>query len=209
VEVLTGLIKANITTRIALQVATQIDSRTILDMAGAEKLLGNGDMLYLSPDSAKAKRLQGVYVSETEAKKVVEFIKRQGNKKKSAGGAENAPNENDSRVLNEDTGEFSQEKIDFGSIPADELEREDSLYEEAKSEVIRAGKASSSFLQRRFRIGYARAARIIDVLEENGIVSPADGSKPRKVLIGKTSDNSDPDYEDPIKDQEQRDKWQA
>jgi len=209
VEVLTGLIKANITTRIALQVATQIDSRTILDMAGAEKLLGNGDMLYLSPDSAKAKRLQGVYVSETEAKKVVEFIKRQGNKKKSAGGAENAPNENDSRVLNEDTGEFSQEKIDFGSIPADELEREDSLYEEAKSEVIRAGKASSSFLQRRFRIGYARAARIIDMLEENGVISAADGSKPRKILIEKTADGSEPNYEDPIKDQERRDKWQV
>ncbi|MCD6149930.1 DNA translocase FtsK 4TM domain-containing protein [bacterium] len=209
VEVLTGLIKANITTRIAFQVATQIDSRTILGMAGAEKLLGNGDMLFLSADSAKAKRLQGVYVSEAEAKKVVKFIKKQNSKRESTDSGFNSVSEENNQGMGKSGDESFQQKVDFDSAPLGESGQEDILYEEAKNEIIKAGKASSSFLQRRFRIGYARAARIIDALEENGTVSPADGSKPRKVLIGKTSNNSDPDYEDPIKDQEQRDKWQA
>jgi len=196
VEVLTGLIKANITTRIAFQVATQIDSRTILDMAGAEKLLGNGDMLYLSARSPKPKRIQGVFVSESEVRRVVKSIK--------------------SRL--EEEVEYDEEvtapqKISFGSrgmlVFRGGSEGEDELYEEAKDTIMRAGKASASLLQRRLRVGYARAARLLDILEEDGVIGPADGSKPREILMSNPSSSSgEAKYEDEDYDQRKRDSWQ-
>jgi DNA segregation ATPase FtsK/SpoIIIE, S-DNA-T family len=194
VEVITGLIKANITTRIAFQVATQIDSRTILDISGAEKLLGNGDMLYLSANTSKPRRLQGILVSEEEVKKVTRFIKKQREKK----GNESEDGEDITSPFN------ANEKVDFDSFT--HSDQEDSLYEEAKKIVVESKKASSSLLQRRLRIGYARAARLIDMLEENGIITPSDGTnKPREILIGSSKGVQ---YGDEIDDQKERDKWQ-
>jgi S-DNA-T family DNA segregation ATPase FtsK/SpoIIIE len=168
VNVITGLIKANIPARVALQVASQIDSRTILDTSGAEKLLGAGDMLFQSGDMGKPKRIQSVFISEKEVKKVTEFLRR-----------------------NDDGSADSGIVIDLGSTEnggsglsfddADEID--DDLFEDARETVIRAGKASTSYLQRKLRIGYSRAARLMDILEEQGIIGPADGSKPRDVLI--------------------------
>jgi DNA segregation ATPase FtsK/SpoIIIE, S-DNA-T family len=190
VEVITGLIKANITTRIAFQVATQIDSRTILDMAGSEKLLGNGDMLYLSAASPKPKRIQGALVSESEVKRVVKFIKEQKTKE---------------QELEEDITEGAGAGIlKFENSPAGG--GEDELLEAAKEEITRAKKASASLLQRRLRVGYARAARLLDILEEKGLIGPADGAKPREVYI--SGNPEEPGYEDNIEDQEKRDKWQ-
>lgn len=167
VEVITGLIKANITTRIAFQVASQIDSRTIIDMAGAEKLLGNGDMLYLSGDSNKPTRIQGAFVSEGEVRKITSFIKNQKVKESESGQTV--------------TGDKNKEKR-IESFSAQEKNIiDDDLYEEAVETVKNAGKASASLLQRRLRIGYARAARLLDIMEEQGVVGPADGAKPRRV----------------------------
>ena len=193
VEVITGLIKANITTRIAFQVATQIDSRTILDMGGAEKLLGSGDMLYLSSSSPKPKRIQGVFVSEDEVKRVVKFIRDQ--KEKTAEDEEEAAN------ITENT---QKEILEFKPSGADE--GDDELFEAAKEEIMRSKKASASFLQRRLRIGYARAARLLDILEEKGIVGPSDGAKPREIYG--LSDAGQVNYVEPAEDQEKRDKWQ-
>ncbi len=167
VEVITGLIKANITTRFAFQVASQIDSRTIIDMAGAEKLLGNGDMLYLSGDSNKPMRIQGTFVSEGEVNKITAFIKSQKVKKDEA----------DQAIVGEDK---TKTITDFSTKEENMID--DDLYEDAVETVKNAGKASASLLQRRLRIGYARAARLLDLMEEQGIVGPADGAKPRTVL---------------------------
>jgi len=166
VEVITGLIKANITSRIAFQVASQIDSRTILDMAGAEKLLGNGDMLFLAGDTAKPRRIQGAFVTESEVKRVVDFIREEFE----------AP-EYEEEILETKFEEGSGREIEdfFGD--------DDPLYEEAKTIVIEAGKASASYLQRRLRVGYARAARLLDLLEAKGVIGPGDGAKPREVFI--------------------------
>lgn len=191
VEVITGLIKANITTRIAFQVATQIDSRTILDMGGAEKLLGNGDMLFLSSSSPKPKRIQGVFVSETEVKRVVSFIKKYNKKEEKE--------ENEEKITENSQKEILEYKSD------DSEDNDDGLLETAKEEIIRFKKASASLLQRRLRIGYNRAARILDILEEKGVIGPADGSKPREVYI--TEEKKETNYEDSIEDQEKRDKW--
>ncbi len=195
VKVITGLIKANITTRIAFQVATQIDSRTIIDMAGAEKLLGNGDMLFMSTNTSKPRRVQGIFVSESEVKRVVKFLK---NQKKKLG-------EED---INEDITSPVQ-----GCAPgfnaAEENKNDDELYAAAKEEVTRAGKASATLLQRRLRIGYARAARLLDMLEDNGIVGPGEGAKPREVFASKDNIENTANYENPIEDQAERDKWQA
>ncbi len=196
VEVLTGLIKANITTRIAFQVATQIDSRTILDMGGGEKLLGNGDMLYLSARSPKPKRIQGVFVSESEVKRVVKSIKGQL--------------EGDVEYNEEIT---APQKINTGGkfVGGGADMEGDEFYEEAKDTVVKAGKASASLLQRRLRVGYARAARLLDLLEANGIIGQADGSKPREILVDQPRGGGrDPEiaYEDDQKDQEKREKWQ-
>jgi len=190
VEVITGLIKANITTRVAFQVATQIDSRTILDMGGAEKLLGNGDLLYLSSASPKPKRIQGIFVSESEVKRVVKFIKEQ---------------KVEEEIGEDITGAASNHSInhlEFDNVS--DRNQEDEMYESAKEEVIRAGKASASLLQRRLRVGYARAARLLDILENNGVIGPSDGAKPREVYEA----SKEPNYENPADDQQKRDKWQ-
>ena len=158
-DVVTGLIKANITSRIAFKVASQVDSRTILDQAGAEKLLGSGDMLYMSGESAALKRIQGVFVSESEVKKVANYLK--------------------SLKL-----EFP-EKMPLIVSEKKGFEEQDELFSQAKKIVIEAQKGSASLLQRRLRIGYARAANLLDMLEEAGVVGPARGSKPRQVLIGR------------------------
>jgi len=170
VEVITGLIKANITSRIAFQVASQVDARTILDAAGAEKLLGNGDMLFLSGETAHPKRIQGVYASDKEVKNVVKFIK--GEK----------PAEYSEEVITPSP----EKRTLFGGTG---FSNDDPLYEDAKELVIQAGKASASYLQRRLQIGYARAARLLDMLEEQGIIGPIDGAKPREVFIKKESES--------------------
>ncbi len=164
IEVITGLIKANITTRIAFQVASQIDSRTILDQSGAEKLLGSGDMLYLSGDSNKPKRIQGVFISEEETRKVTNFLKNQK--------SENA--EYDEEI----TENKKSSSLEFSD---NDGEMEDDLYNDALEVIREAGKASASLLQRRLRVGYARAARLLDIMEDKGIIGPADGAKPREV----------------------------
>jgi len=168
VEVITGLIKANITSRIAFQVASQIDSRTILDTAGAEKLLGNGDMLFLSGDVAKPRRVQGTFCSDKEVKKVVEFLSKQ----------------NIVQDMEDITQARGAGQSTIWSGGADATGPDDDLYNQAKELVIQSGKASASLLQRRLRVGYARAARLLDMLEEQGIIGPGDGAKPREVLVG-------------------------
>ena len=191
VEVITGLIKANITSRIAFQVASQIDSRTVLDMAGAEKLLGNGDMLYLSGDASRPKRVQGAYVTEKEVRRVADYLREEGSKarEKEEGAAEEetggqvdfGPTRNTSAQPAVSSREGAGGAIDFDGL--DNAGSDDELYEEAKKVIIQARKASASLLQRRLRVGYARAARLIDMLEENGIIGPGDGAKPREVYF--------------------------
>jgi len=165
VEVITGLIKANITSRMAFQVASQVDSRTILDMAGAEKLLGNGDMLFLAGNSAKPRRLQGAYVSDKETRKVVDHLKKAQEPEYKEEITSSQP--------------AKTQGLAFGQAD----DGDDELYQDAKETVIQAKKASASLLQRRLRVGYARAARLLDILEEKGIVGPADGAKPRDVYL--------------------------
>lgn len=165
VDVITGLIKANIPSRIAFAVSSQFDSRTILDMSGAEKLVGNGDMLYNPMGIKKPKRVQGCFISDQEVNNIIEYVKSQV----------------------EDV-EYSGDvikTIENGNISSKQSkgDEDDELMSEAIECVINAGQASVSMLQRRFRIGYNRAARIVDTMEERGIVGPQDGSKPRQVLI--------------------------
>jgi S-DNA-T family DNA segregation ATPase FtsK/SpoIIIE len=167
VNVITGLIKANVPSRIALQVASQVDSRTILDSAGAEKLLGAGDMLYMSGEMSKPERVQSAFITESEVKKLVTYLAENY--------ADEIPNEIDFAQDSSKNSIFS-ENLDSG-------EDDDELYEEARETVIAAGKASTSYLQRKLGVGYARAARLIDMLEERGVVSEGSGSKPRDVLI--------------------------
>jgi len=162
VNVLTGLIKSNITARIAFKVASLTDSRTILDFSGAEKLLGNGDMLYKGPLFSKPVRIQGAFLSDEEINNVVTYLKKQGK-----------PDYNEEITATQSL----SNNINFGNFDNDG----DELLEEAKEIVINAGKASSSYLQRKLRIGYARAARLLDLLEEQGIVGPQEGSKAREV----------------------------
>ncbi|MDD2796874.1 MAG: DNA translocase FtsK, partial [Candidatus Pacebacteria bacterium] len=181
VEVITGLIKANISSRISFKVASQVDSRTMLDVAGAEKLLGKGDFLFQSKDTTNLKRIQGPFVSEKEIKNVVSFIESKKLKEDL---------ENPEKFLEiESKKEHSlktvlEEAISSPSMQIDQFLRdEDPLYEQAKQIVIKTKKASTSYLQRKLKIGYARAARIIDALEEGGIVGPQDGSRQREVYI--------------------------
>lgn len=169
VNVITGLIKANVPSRLALQVASQIDSRTILDQAGAEKLLGAGDMLFLGGDMPQPERLQSAFISETEVKSVVKFICENN---ESSGADEIAL-----------TGTVTSGKTIFESQLEGDTENDDELYEDARTTVIEAGKASTSYLQRKLGVGYARAARLIDILEERGVIGPGSGAKPRDVLI--------------------------
>ncbi len=173
VEVITGLIKANITSRIAFQVASQIDSRTVLDMSGAEKLLGNGDMLFMAGDTTKPRRIQGAFVSEQEVKRLVDFLRE----------TYEAP-EYEEKILETkiDTEREDGWDSDFGD--------HDPLYEEAKNLIIEAQKASASYLQRRLRVGYARAARLLDLMEARGVVGPGEGAKPREILM-RTADQEE------------------
>jgi len=194
VNVITGLIKANIPSRIALQVASQIDSRTILDSAGAEKLLGSGDMLYLSGEMSKPRRLQAAFISEEETKKVVKYlIKNYGDDihpeiDLSVNGVKNT---NNSAI--------------FEAILDEDDADEDELYGEAKETVISAGKASTSYLQRKLRIGYARAARLMDILEEKGVIGEADGSKPREILDTGSYEEEEEGVEGEDDDEEEED----
>ncbi len=164
VDVITGLIKANFPSRMAFAVTSGTDSRTILDTVGADKLLGNGDMLFQPSDASKPRRIQGVYVSDKEIKAVTDFVKEQDNPMYIA-------------ELIAETKESKQAEIDSAGDP---------LLNEAIDLVVRTGKASASYLQRRFRIGYARAARLLDLLEMKGIVGPGEGAKPREILMSRT-----------------------
>ncbi len=195
VEVITGLIKANITTRIALQVASQIDSRTILDTAGAEKLLGGGDLLFVTSDFSKPRRLQGGYLTEEEINKVADFVR-----------------ENNASIIETERPNFSKGQRDSSGEP---LERDlsagagvvgppdggifdefgggdgddDELYTQAVEVVGQAKKASASLLQRRLKVGYARAARLLDLMEERGVIGPGEGAKPREVYLDQMPEN--------------------
>ncbi|MCX6720915.1 MAG: DNA translocase FtsK [Candidatus Staskawiczbacteria bacterium] len=180
VEVITGLIKANVPTRITFQVSSQIDSRTVIDTSGAEKLIGAGDMLFLSSKSSKITRIQGPYVSEKEVQKVAAFVVDQGKKCGDPAAAL-------SQSLEESL-EHAEAVKDGSSAETFFAEAgEDPLFEEVKKIVVETKKASASYLQRRLRIGYSRAARLIDMLEEQGIVGAADGAKPREVFPDKAN----------------------
>jgi S-DNA-T family DNA segregation ATPase FtsK/SpoIIIE len=172
VNVITGVIKANLPSRIAFQVASQVDSRTILDGKGADTLIGRGDMLFSPPGTSRLVRAQGAFVSDEEVAEFVEFLKRNGPPKY----AENVQNQiEDDAAANSDNDEEVEEDGD--------VEDDEKLYKKAMG-VLRATKrASTSTLQRRLRIGYNRAARIVDLMEERGIVGPENGSSPREILV--------------------------
>lgn len=174
VEVITGLIKANITSRVTFQVASQVDSRTIIDTSGAEKLLGAGDLLYISSYTPKPKRIQGSYVTEKEVRKVIKHIVE----KAEADGGLDMDEELMRSIQRGGEGVITT----GGSSTSFEEIGNDVLFEDAKNLVVEANKASTSFLQRRLRVGYARAARLIDMLEEHGVVGPANGAKPREIF---------------------------
>lgn len=182
VNVITGLIKANIPARIAFSTIQQVDSRTIIDQAGAEKLLGSGDMLFMAPslNIVKPKRIQGVWVNKKEIQGVNDFLR-----------SSRDPEYNE---------EVLEQNVTLGSSVSSFDSADDSLFNDAAQVVTESGKASASLLQRRLRVGYARAARLIDLLEERGIVGPADGSRPREVLVANPAelveDGSDPS--DPV-----------
>lgn len=164
VDVITGLIKANFPSRMAFAVTSGTDSRTILDTVGADKLLGNGDMLFLPSDASKPKRIQGAFVSDKEIQAVTDFVKKQSN-----------PIYVDELIAESKTSK--QFEIDGSG---------DELLDEATELVVKTGKASASYLQRRFRIGYARAARLLDLLEAKGVVGPGEGAKRRDILMART-----------------------
>lgn len=172
VDVITGLIKANIPARIAFTVASQVDSRTILDQAGAEKLLGQGDMLLLGPGMSKPKRVQGAWVMDEEVMRITDHLRLQ-----------RAPEYND---------EVIKQPVQLGGrggIVMDlDGDGDDEMYKDAVQVVVDSNKASASLLQRRLRVGYARAARLIETMEEQGIIGPADGARPREVLIDSLDD---------------------
>lgn len=173
VDVITGVIKANIPSRIAFAVSQAVDSRTILDQAGAEQLLGNGDMLYLPNGETSPKRIQGVYIKDEEVNRICEYVKSQAK-----------PHYDDAFIQLKDLQNMGKEVVS---------ECADPLYEEVKRFVITSRRASTSLIQRKFSIGYARAARLIDVLEENRIIGPANGSKPREILVQNTLEDEE-DY---------------
>jgi S-DNA-T family DNA segregation ATPase FtsK/SpoIIIE len=184
VDVITGLIKANITARIAFSVASGTDSRTILDTLGAEKLVGRGDSLFLTSDISVPKRIQGCFVSDREIRKVVDFLVEQLE----------TPVEYEVGVT--ERNKTSATGMGFGYNE----DGDDELLEEARDTVVKAGKASASYLQRRLKIGYARAARLLDLLEEKGIIGPGDGAKPRQILVAPVSDVDGNHYSEPDDD---------
>jgi S-DNA-T family DNA segregation ATPase FtsK/SpoIIIE len=168
-NVVTGVIKANIPTRVSFAVSSSIDSRTILDMTGAEKLLGRGDMLYKREDENTPTRVQGSFVSDGEIKRVVDAVKKNSSGPRYSDKFENLDS-------NQGGGSSS-----FGG--GDKSEQKDVLYDEILNYAIRMGQISASLIQRKYSIGYNRAARIMDMFEEQGLVGPAKGSKPRDVLV--------------------------
>jgi S-DNA-T family DNA segregation ATPase FtsK/SpoIIIE len=170
VDVITGLLKANVPTRMSFRLATKVDSRTIIDSNGAESLLGRGDMLYLPPGTSRLQRVHAPFVTEKEISAVTEFWKQQGAAEYAEGFLE-APKD---------------EKGVEGGGGAGEGEENDPMFDEAVRLVFEFGKASTSLLQRRLRIGYGRAAHLIDLMERDGLVGPADGSKPREILKAPT-----------------------
>lgn len=185
VDVITGLIKANITTRIAFSVASIVDSRTILDNSGAEKLLGRGDMLYISSELSKPKRLQGAYVTDAEIERVVNYLKSK------------AQPEYSEEIIEKTSGASTSGEFD-------EL-KDDELLPQAKELILKTKKASASFLQRRMRIGYARAARLLDLLEQQGVIGPADGAKPREILIDQGSEEAGHDITEDVEEEQGQD----
>jgi S-DNA-T family DNA segregation ATPase FtsK/SpoIIIE len=164
IDVITGLIKANIPSRIAFMVASKMDSRIIIDMVGAEKLLGKGDMLYAGVVDPFPVRMQGAFVSEEEVERVVEYLKTLG-----------APDYIDDEIF------YDEDEDDIPSLFSD---GEDPLYDKALEIVMQQHKASASYIQRRLKIGYNRAARLVEEMEAHGVVGPAQGSKPRELLRG-------------------------
>lgn len=182
VDIITGLIKANIPGRIALQVSSQVDSRTILDMSGAEKLLGAGDMLFLSGEMGKPVRLQSPFITEEEVKAVVTYLKKhyEGD----------AGSDLEMAIASGESERGGAHSSTFD----DDID--DDLYEDARTAVMDAGKASTSYIQRKLRIGYSRAARLMDILEERKVIGPADGSRPRAVLAREKSDASEENQSD-------------
>lgn len=174
VDVITGLIKANITSRIAFNVASVVDSRTILDISGAEKLLGKGDSLYMTAQLSKPRRLQGAFIGKEEIERVTNLLRQNGK-------PEYQSNVIEKSVIDETlSGSFE----DLG---------DDELLGQAKELVIKSGKASASLLQRRLRVGYARAARLLDLLEEQGVIGPGEGAKPREILVSDQINNDEPE----------------
>ena len=169
VDVITGLIKANIPSRIAFAVSSQVDSRTILDMVGAEKLLGKGDMLFYPAGAPKPTRIQGAFVSDGEVEKIVDFLKANGEVKYNEDIIESIENANK-----------SEKDLEAEQATDDDA---DPLLMDAIDVVVETGQASTSFIQRKFKVGYARAGRIIDQMEERGVISGYQGSKPREVLM--------------------------
>jgi DNA segregation ATPase FtsK/SpoIIIE, S-DNA-T family len=162
VDIITGVIKANIPCRMAFRVSSKVDSRTIIDSNGAEALLGQGDMLFLPPASSRLVRVHGSYASEAEIKRIIDFIKQQ----------QAQPDYNEEVTLSE------QETMESNGFEGEQ----DELFDQALAIVTDMGRASTSVLQRRLSIGYGRAAKILDSMERQGFIGPADGSKPRKVL---------------------------
>ena len=170
VDVITGIIKANIPSRIAFAVSSQVDSRTILDQVGAEKLLGKGDMLFYPSGAPKPVRVQGAFVSDEEVEKIVSFVKSNGV----------ATYNEDILDSIENSNKTDKEIADEAAAGDDDT---DPLLMDAIDVVVETGQASTSFIQRRFKVGYARAGRIIDQMEERGVISGYQGSKPRQVLM--------------------------
>jgi S-DNA-T family DNA segregation ATPase FtsK/SpoIIIE len=162
VDVITGLIKANFPSRISFRVSSKVDSRTIIDTNGAEALLGSGDMLFLPPGTSRLVRVHGAYIDEKEVKRIGDFVRSQGN-----------PAYDDKVVMSDKEANGVEE----GELAKDEK------YDDAVRIVVQSGKASTSLLQRHLRIGYGRAASMIDMMYREGIVGPEDGSKPRQVLV--------------------------
>ncbi len=174
VDVVTGLIKANIPTRIAFAVASQVDSKTIIDIGGAEKLMGRGDMLFFPTGAIKPERIQGCFVSDAEVEKVVNYLKS------------DYKTEYDEEVALEIERQSAKEKAAKSGLPEDAVDDDgDPMLNEAIELVVELGQASTSLLQRKMRLGYARAARVIDQMEERGVIGPSEGAKPRQVLITK------------------------
>ena len=196
VDVITGLIKANIPARVAFTTTSQVDSRTIIDMMGAEKLLGMGDMLFSTADMPKPKRVQGALIEIEEVQKVTDFLRMQ------------RPPQYDDEVISQPV-----QLSGRGSVVAEIDSADEPIFKDAVGVVIEAHKASTSLLQRRLRIGYGKAARLIETMEEQGIVGPADGSRPREVLVssmdevfggGHSGEETEDVYDDMPDDEEER-----